>query len=105
MYRFVFIFTASIGILFTYFQMALAKQWNTILNIPNELLALGDEGTYALSDSLNSMPFVIMFLLICPEGAEGSIFSLLTTMYSLSLMLSFNIGTSLTGVWDVSNTA
>ena len=42
---------------------------------------------------------------MCPDGAEGTTYAILTTMANVSLAAALNLGTMFTGIWDVSNNA
>ena len=46
-----------------------------------------------------------MFLSLCPDGAEGTSYALLTTYSNIASTTGSNIGTLMTGIWDVSNDA
>lgn len=40
---------------------------------------------------------------MCPDGAEGTTYAILTTMQNVSMAAAQNLGTMFTGIWDVSN--
>lgn len=40
---------------------------------------------------------------MCPDGAEGTTYAILTTMSNVSMAAAQNLGTMFTGIWDVSN--
>lgn len=42
---------------------------------------------------------------MCPDGAEGTTYAILTTMSNVSMAAASNLGTMFTGIWDVSNEA
>ncbi len=41
--------------------------------------------------------------MLCPEGSEGVTYALLTTVSNLAGTLAYDVGTWMTGLWDVSN--
>jgi hypothetical protein len=47
----------------------------------------------------------VMYMRLCPEGAEGSSYAMLTTFGNIAIVVSSNLGNALAGVWDVSNDA
>jgi BT1 family len=49
------------------------------------------------------MPYIILFTMICPVGAEGTTFALLTTTSALAGAVSSAIGGYMSIIWDVSN--
>ena len=40
---------------------------------------------------------------MCPDGAEGTTYAILTTMSNVSMAAAQNLGTMFTGIWNVSN--
>ena len=40
---------------------------------------------------------------MCPDGAEGTTYAILTTMTNVALAAAFDLGTHFTTFWDVSN--
>ena len=42
---------------------------------------------------------------MCPDGAEGTTYAILTTMTNVAQAAAFNLGTHFTSFWDVSNEA
>ena len=51
------------------------------------------------------MPMVIVALSVIPGGIEGASYAMLTTWMNVAGELGYDIGTSLTDIWDVSNCA
>lgn len=45
------------------------------------------------------------YISMCPDGAEGTTYAILTTMSNVAMAAAYNIGTLFTGIWDVSNEA
>jgi hypothetical protein len=41
--------------------------------------------------------------MLCPEGSEGVTYALLTTLGNLAYTVAYDIGSTFTYIWDVSN--
>jgi BT1 family len=41
--------------------------------------------------------------MLCPEGSEGLVYAVLTTIMNLSGTVASDIGSAMTLIWDVSN--
>lgn len=102
-WRKIFIYTTGIGVLFSIMQLLLTLRLNVYLGIPDLIFALGDTSVAYLMFAIQSMPASIMFIMLCPEGSEGITYALLTTIGNLAWNISWDIGSSLTSLWDVSN--
>lgn len=85
-------------------QIFLILRINVRLGIPDIFFAIGDEAMVALMEGLHAMPVVIMFVMLCPEGAEGTTFALLTTLSTMAGTVASDLGSWCTEIWDVSNT-
>ena len=44
-----------------------------------------------------------MYMRLCPDGAEGASYSMLTTFGNIALVCASNLGSHLSQLWDVSN--
>lgn len=75
------------------------------LGIPDIVFALGDYSITSLLFAIQGMPSCIMFVMLCPDGSEGVTYALLTTISNLAWTVSSDIGSALTLIWDVGNTA
>ena len=98
-----YIGSAVVSFLFSIVQILLVLRINTWVGIPDIIFAVGDDAIVALMESLHAMPSVIMFVMLCPKGAEGTTFALLTTIASLAGTVASDFGSALSGIWDVSN--
>ena len=49
------------------------------------------------------LPTVTMYVGLVPVGAEGTAYAMLTTLSNVAGAIGSDIGTLMTGVWDVSN--
>jgi hypothetical protein len=66
---------------------------------------LGDDVITAYISGIQFLPVCIMYMRLCPEGAEGSSYSMLTTFGNIALVCASSVGNLLANVWDVSNVA
>ena len=69
--------------------------------IPQNPSALGDDGVQEFLIGIQFLPMCIMYLGLCPAGAEGTTYAMLTTFSNLAGTVAFDISTLLTAVWDV----
>jgi MFS family permease len=102
-FRQIFIYTTILGTFFSFLQVILILQLNIKIGIPNFYFALGDSAIVAVIMGIQFIPSAILFGILCPEGYEGLVFAILTTINNLSGSIASNIGSVLTLVWDVSN--
>jgi len=108
-WRLIYIWTGVISSIFSLIQVLLVLGVNRKLGIPDVVFAVGDDAIVSLMEGLHSMPTVTMYVMLCGGddlsgyGAEGTTFALLTTIGSLAGTVANDIGTVLTGIWDVSN--
>jgi len=102
-WRKIFIYTTGIGVCFSIMQLLLTLRLNSRIGIPDLIFALGDTSVAYLMFAIQSMPASIMFIMLCPEGSEGITYALLTTIGNLAWNISWDIGSTLTAIWDVSN--
>lgn len=98
-----YIGSGIVSFLFSVVQVLLVLRVNTYFGVPDIVFAVGDDAIVALMESLHAMPSVIMFVMLCPKGAEGTTFALLTTIASLAGTVASDFGSAMTGIWDVSN--
>jgi hypothetical protein len=102
-WRDIYIYTTLLGTFFSSLQILLILQWNLYLGIPNFWFALGDTAITAVILAIQFMPSAIMFAMLCPEGGEGLVYAVLSTIMNLSGSVASDIGSLLTKIWDVSN--
>jgi hypothetical protein len=97
-YRTIFAATMLFLALMGLMDVVLVKRWNLSLGIPDEVLILGDSALSPMARRFYVMPLFILAAKVCPNGAEATVFSLLTALgnfgssisvYSGSLVLSF----------------
>ena len=51
------------------------------------------------------LPVCIMYIQMCPDGAEGASYAMLTTLQNMASTVANDISTLLSGIWNVSNGA
>lgn len=102
-WRQVYIITTLLGSAFSLLQIILILQLNVLLGIPNFYFALGDYAAAAIISGIQCMPCYILFSMLCPEGSEGLVFAVLTTISNLSWSVASDLGSLFTLIWDVSN--
>jgi hypothetical protein len=69
------------------------------------LFSLGDNALASFVVSVQFLPTVKMYIQLCPEGAEGTAYAMLTTFSNVAMAVGSNIGTLMSDIWDVSNAA
>jgi len=104
-WRRVFLFTTAVTIFFSLLQVLLILRVNVALGIPDIVFALGDTAAVQFTLAVQGMPSSIIFVMLCPEGAEGVTYALLTTVGNMAWTLAQDLGTSLTSLFDCSNAA
>lgn len=105
-WRSIYIWTVMLTAFFSMLQLILIFQWNTkYLGLNNYLFSMGDDVISAYISGIQFLPLCIMYMRLCPEGAEGSSYAMLTTFGNIALVCASNLGNQLANVWDVSNTA
>ena len=105
-WRSIYVGTMCLTTFFSLLQLVLIFQLNIkYLHINNYFFALGDDVITAYISGIQFLPVCIMYMRLCPDGAEGASYSMLTTFGNIALVCASNIGNILSGIWDVSNTA
>lgn len=61
-------------------RVASGKTWNEAIHIPDLVFALGDDVVMATAGQLMSLPINILMARLCPAGAEGTTFALVTSI-------------------------
>lgn len=65
---------------------------NEIVHLPNILFALGDDVVMAAANQLLALPINILMARLCPVGAEGTVYALVTSVQG--------VGGTVSGVWS-----
>jgi MFS family permease len=71
--------------------------------IPKLVFACGDYAFIAFSNYMQFMPMCIVALAVIPGGIEGASYAMLTTWMNVAGEVGYDIGTSFSSIWDVSN--
>jgi hypothetical protein len=102
----IYVWSVFLTTFFALMQLCLIFQINTTyFHISNYFFSLGDDVITAYISGIQFLPVCIMYMRLCPDGAEGSSYSMLTTFGNIALVCAANIGNILSNIWDVSNHA
>ena len=102
-WRKVYIGTTFILVVFSCLQLVLVVKSHEIQPMGVQLLfAMGSYGVLMFAQSIQFLPACRMFLGMCPEGAEGASYAMLTTLSNLAGTVSYSIAANLANIWDVS---
>lgn len=105
-WRSIYVWTVMLTAFFSMMQLVLIFQLNQkYLHLSNYLFSIGDDVISAYISGIQFLPLCIMYMRLCPEGAEGASYAMLTTFGNIALVCASNIGNMLANVWDVSNDA
>ena len=105
-WRNIYIGTMLLTTFFSLMQLVLIFQLNTrYLHLSNYFFSLGDDVISAYITGIQFLPVCIMYMRLCPDGAEGASYSMLTTFGNIALVCASNLGNLLSDVWDVSNSS
>jgi len=105
-WRSIYVGTMFLTTFFSLLQIVLIFQWNTTyLHMSNYFFSLGDDVISAYINGIQFLPVCIMYMRLCPDGAEGASYSMLTTFGNIALVCASNLGNLMAGIWDVSNGA
>ena len=67
--------------IFSLMQLVLIFQINqTVFHMGNYLFSLGDDVITAYISGIQFLPVCIMYMRLCPSGAEGASYAILTTL-------------------------
>lgn len=103
-WRSIYIGTMFLTTFFSLLQLVLIFQLNIkYLHLSNYFFALGDDVITAYIAGIQFLPVCIMYMRLCPDGAEGASYSMLTTFGNIALVCASNLGNLLADVWDVKN--
>jgi len=102
-WRWVYIISTSLTVFFSILQLCLVFRVNVKWGIPDLVFALGDDAAASFIQALQFLPAVTMYIGLCPAGAEGTSYAMLTTLSNVAGAIGSDMGTLMTGLWDVSN--
>ncbi len=102
-WRRVYLFTTAVSLFFSCLQLVLVLQSQQLGSTTVQLLfAMGSYGMVMFVQAIQFLPACRMFLGMCPEGAEGSSYAMLTTLSNLAGTVSYSFAAALSNIWNVS---
>eukprot|EP00602_Paraphysomonas_sp_CaronLab_P004945 CAMPEP_0185027976 /NCGR_PEP_ID=MMETSP1103-20130426/13370_1 /TAXON_ID=36769 /ORGANISM="Paraphysomonas bandaiensis, Strain Caron Lab Isolate" /LENGTH=448 /DNA_ID=CAMNT_0027562197 /DNA_START=477 /DNA_END=1823 /DNA_ORIENTATION=+ len=105
-WRKIYLWSALLTTFFSLLQLVLIFQLNTkYFHISNYFFSLGDDVITSYINGIQFLPLCIMYMKLCPDGAEGASYSMLTTFGNIALVCASNLGNIVASFWDVSNEA
>jgi hypothetical protein len=102
-WRLIYVATTFLVSFFSLVQLALIFRWNVSLGINDLAFAVGDDALQEMVQGIQFLPVCRMYISMTPTGAEGTTYSMLTTLSNVSGTLAFSLGTVMSNIWDVSN--
>jgi len=99
----IYIFTAMIGFMFSSLQLVLVLKSETLAPGVQVFFAMGSYGIQLFVQAVQFLPSCRMFLIMCPEGAEGATYAMLTTLANLAGTMGYSVAAAFATVWDVSS--
>ena len=102
-WRSIYLYSAVLTAFFSLLQLVLIFQVNVKMGLSNYLFSLGDDVISQYISGIQFLPVCIMYMRLCPEGAEGSSYAMLTTFGNIALVVACSVGNLFAGIWDVSN--
>jgi hypothetical protein len=81
-WRSIYLWSSCLTSFFSLMQLILIFQINrSFFHLSNYFFSLGDDVITAYISGIQFLPVCIMYMRLCPEGAEGSSFAMLTTRF------------------------
>ena len=106
-WRKIYLFTGFIGFVFSCLQLILVFQLNEKIGMGGMggslFFAMGSYGVIQFVAAIQFLPSVKMFIGLCPDGAEGASYAMLTTISNLAGTASYSIAGVCANLWDVQN--
>ena len=102
-WRKIYLYTSFLTAFFSLLQLALIFQLNTRFHISNYMFSLGDDVISQYVSGIQFLPMCLMYAKLCPVGAEGTSYALLTTFGNIALVVGSSMGNTLSSAFDVSN--
>lgn len=106
-WRSIYLFTSFVAFLFSGLQLMLVLGGNDRIGMGNSafevFFAMGSYGVQMFVQAIQFLPATRMFLIMCPEGAEGASYAMLTTLSNLAGTISYSVAAALAIIWDVSS--
>jgi hypothetical protein len=82
-------------------DIILINRWNIQAGIPDELIIFGEAAIAPVIRRCVAMPLYIIAAKVCPEGAEATVFAMLTALGNFGTAVSSYIGASLLIIFNV----
>ena len=87
------IITIVLSMVFSFFDVIIAKRWNLVIGIPDKWAYMfGDAICYNLIDMLNYIPLMTLISKICPKKLETTTYAFVSGISNLARILSYIIG-------------
>jgi MFS family permease len=106
-WRFIYLFTSCVAFIFSGLQLMLVLGGNDKIGLGSPAVevffAMGSYGVQNFVQAIQFLPATRMFLVMCPEGAEGASYAMLTTLSNLAGTISYSVAAALALIWDVSS--
>jgi hypothetical protein len=101
----IYIYTTLLLVFFSYMQLMLIFGVNKRLGISDYVFSMGDDVLGSYITGIQLLPICVMYMSVCPAGAEGASYAMLTTFSNVALPVASSIGTYMAEIWNVSNEA
>jgi hypothetical protein len=106
-WRKIYLGATFISFMFSCLQLVLVFGLNKDIGMNSPgyelLFAMGSYGVVQFVVAIQFLPACRMFLGMCPEGAEGASYAMLTTLSNLAGTVAYSVAAAFTSIWDVSN--
>jgi len=106
-WRYIYLGGTALSSLFSILQLILVFRWNVSWGISspgwNLVFAMGTYGMVQFVQSIQFLPCCRMFLIMCPGGAEGASYAMLTTLSNLAGTVAYSIAAAVANIWNVEN--
>lgn len=79
------------------------KTINEQAGIPDIVFALGDDVVMSISHQLLAMPILILMARLCPEGCEGTVYALVTSLQGVAGTVAGTFSRLLTSAFGITN--
>lgn len=99
----IYFFTAIVGFAFSGLQLILVLENTSLAPGIQVFFAMGSYGVQLFVQAIQFLPACRMFLIMCPAGAEGATYAMLTTLSNLAGTMGYSIAAALALIWDVTS--
>lgn len=97
--------SSSLQIVLCFRDDETGKTANEQVHIPDSVFALGDDVVMAAANQLLSMPILILMSRLCPEGAEGTVYALVSSIQMVGGTVSGILSRICINAFGVTNVA